>query len=146
MLLFEVDLVVDMDDETEDAIVDAVFDDEEEPVRLAQEAAAVVDTQMIEKAARDTVALFDDGFQISDIFKGFQHLMDAADVLEGTTEDEKKELVVKGARRAYELLDPDISGWIPQWVERKFINYALDMVIPHAYDWGRDLMKDKSED
>jgi len=138
LLPFDVDLVVDLEGVPTDEIVEEVFKDDDTPVKLAEEAAAVVDAQMIEKAARDTVALFDDGFQASDIFKGLEHLIAAAHAVEGATEKEKKELVVQGAKRAYELLDPDISGWIPQWLEHKVVNYALENVLPHAVDWAFD--------
>jgi hypothetical protein len=98
---------------------------------------------MIEDAADKTLELFKDGFQTSDIFPALSNLMEMAEVVEGTTGEEKKELVVQGAKRVYEKLDPDISSWIPQWVERKVVNWALDAMLPYAVDWAVDLTKGK---
>jgi hypothetical protein len=125
--------------------VDNVFPDEEiaEPIRVAEVASAVVDTQMIEKAADDTMVLFKDGFQISDIFPAISNLMEMAEVVDGATGEEKKELVLQGAKRIYTKLDPDISSWIPQWLEKKAINWALEVMLPHAVDWAIGLTQGK---
>ena len=95
--------------------MDNLISDKDEPVRVAEVATAMVDADMIEKALEDTLALFKDGFQASDIFPALSNLMEMAEVVEGATGEEKKELVVQGAKRVYEELDPDISRWIPQF-------------------------------
>jgi len=126
-------------------IVDNVFPDEEidEPIRIAEVASAMVDAAMIEKAAEDTYALFKDGFQISDIFPAISNLMEMAEIVDGASGEEKKELVIQGAKRVYEKLDPDIAGWIPQWLEKKAINWALETMLPYAVDWAIGLTKGK---
>ena len=97
---------------------------------------AEVSAELIEQEARKVAALFNDGFQASDVFKALTHLMQSAEVVEGATGEEKKKLVIKGFKRVYEIVDPDISSWIPQWVERKAVNWALDSFLPPAIDWA----------
>lgn len=134
-----------MPDGTVDTIVDTAVDAlvDDEPVRVAEIGAAVVDTQMIEKAADEVLELFEDGFQTSDIFPALSRLMEMAEVADGATPDEKKELVTQGAKRVYEKLDPNLSSWIPQWVEHKAVNWALDALLPHAVDWAVGITKGK---
>jgi len=148
LLLFDVELVTDVDipDELEDTIKDTVVgDDTHNPaeVRVAETGAAVVDTQMIEKAADDIMELFKDGFQASDIFPALSRLIEMAEVVQGASGEEKKQLVIQGAKRAYQKLDPDISSWIPQWLEHRAVNWALDAVLPYAVDWAIDVSKGK---
>lgn len=111
---------------------------------MAQEGAAMVDADMIEKAAVETAELFKDGFQASDIFPAIENLMGMAQVVAGATREEREELVVKGAKRVYEILDPDISSWIPQWMEHKAVNYALDSILPYGVQWAFDLWYKKA--
>lgn len=103
----------------------------------------MVDTQMIEKAADDIIELFEDGIQPSDFFPALSRLIEMAEVVQGATGEEKKELVVQAAKRTYVKLDPDISKWIPQWLEHRAVNWALDAVLPHAVDWAIDVAKGK---
>lgn len=103
----------------------------------------MVDAQMIEKAADDTMLLFKDGFQVSDIFPAISNLIEMAEVVDGASGEEKKELVLQSAKRVYEKLDPDIAGWIPQWLEKKAINWALETMLPYAVDWAIGLTKGK---
>lgn len=125
--------------------MDKLFEDDDsyEPVRVAEVASAVVDVQMIEKAADDVLELFKDGFQVKDFFPALTKLMEMAEVVEGATGEEKKELVVQSAKRVYEKLDPNISSLVPQWLEKKAINWALDSLLPYAVDWAVDLTKGK---
>ena len=125
--------------------MDNIFPDKvtDKPVRVAEVAAAMVDTQMIEKAADDTIALFKDGFQTKDILPALSNLMEIAEVVDGASGEEKKKLVLQGAKRIYEKLDPDIAKWIPQWVEKKAINWALELMLPYAVDWAVGLTKGK---
>jgi len=125
-----------------DTVIDKASEDDG-PVRVAEIGAAMVDTQMIEDAADKTMELFKDGFQVADIFPALTNLLQMAEVAQGATGEEKKELVVKGAKRIYEKLDPDISKWIPQWVEKKAVNWALEALLPHAVDWAVGLAKGK---
>ena len=118
-------------------------EDTDEPIRVAEVASAMVDADMIEKAADEILELFKDGFQTSDIFPALSNLMEMAEVTEGASGEEKKELVVEGAKRVYTKLDPDISKWIPQWLEKKAINWALETMLPHAVDWAIGLTKGK---
>lgn len=125
-----------------DTILDTVTADDK-PVRVAEIGAAVVDTQMIEKAADEILELFKDGFQTSDIFPAVSRLMEMAEVVDGASSSEKKELVVQGAKRVYEKLDPNLSKWVPQWVEKKAVHWALDALLPHAVDWAVGVTKGK---
>jgi hypothetical protein len=123
--------------------VDKLLDDKTEISKVAEKAMAQVDLAMIEKEATAVADLFKDGFQASDIFKAVSHLMEIAEVMEGTTGAEKKEFVVAAFKLAYEKMDPDISSWIPQWLEQKAVVYAIENVLPHAIDWIVDASKGK---
>jgi len=118
-------------------------DDDDKPVRVAEEASAMIDADMIDKAVNETVELFKDGFQSSDIFPALSNLMEMAEVVEGASGEEKKLLVVEAAKRVYDKLDPDISSWVPQFIEHKVVNWALDAVLPSAVDWAIGLTKGK---
>ena len=144
MLPFDVEVITPLD--FPDDIVDTVIgnvSDKNEPVRVAEKGAAVVDTKLIEDAANKTVELFKDGFQVSDIFPALSNLMEMAEVVQGASSEEKKELVVQGAKMVYEKLDPDISSWVPQWIEKKIVNWALEAVVPHAVNWAISITKGK---
>lgn len=148
MLLFDVEVITPLDipDELEDKIEDAVIggrDHNPAEVRVAEIGAAVVDAQMIEKASDEIIDLFKDGFQVADIFPALSKLIQIARVVQGATKEEQKELVIQAAKRTYIRLDPDISKWVPQWLERKAVNWALDAALPHAVDWAMDVLDGK---
>jgi hypothetical protein len=123
--------------------VDKLLDDKPKPPKVAEKAMAKVDLAIIEKEAMAVAALFEDGFQASDVFKAVTHLMEVAEVMEGTTGEERREFVVEAFKLVYAKLDPDISGWIPQWVEKKAIMYAIENLLPYALDWIVDATKGK---
>jgi hypothetical protein len=126
-----------------DEIVDAVIEEDDSIATVAEEAMAKVDVEIVEKEAQKVVDLFRDGFQVGDIFKSLSHLMEVAELFEGATGEEKKEFVVAAFKRGYEKLDPDISGWVPQWLENRLIGYAIDGLLPYAIDWVIDVTKGK---
>ena len=104
---------------------------------------AKVSLQMVEKEVQAATDLFKDGFQVSDIFKAVTHFMEIAEVMEGTTGAERKEFVVAAFKKLYAKKNPDLSKWVPQWLEKKVVTYAIDSVLPYAIDWIVDATKGK---
>jgi len=125
-------------------LVDKLISDKPKGIsKVAEKAMAKVDIAIVEKEAMAVVALFKDGFQASDVFPAVSHLMEVAEVMEGTTGEERKEFVIEAFKLVYAKLDPDISAWIPQWVENKVIVYAIENLLPYALDWIVDATKGK---
>lgn len=124
-------------------LADKLFDDKVEISTVAEKAMAKVSTEMVNKEAKDLNELFADGFQVSDLFKAITHLMEIAEIMEGTTGEEKKEFVISAFKKFYDKQNIDLSRWVPQWLEKKIINVAIDVALPAAIDWIVDATKGK---
>lgn len=108
---------------------------EDAEVKLAEEAMAKVDVAIVEAEVEKVVELYKDGFQVSDIWNTLDILTDVAKLMQDTTGAEKKEFVLEAFKKVYERLDPDISSWVPQWLEKKAVFYVIDGLAPSAIDW-----------
>lgn len=127
-----------------DELADKLFDKKIEIATVAEKAMAEVTMSLVDKEIQALKELFADGFQFSDIFKAVTHLMEAAEIMEGTTGEEKKEFVIQTFKKFYEQQDDiDLSRWIPQWIEKKLITAAIDNLLPYAIDWIIDASKGK---
>jgi hypothetical protein len=146
--LFEVNLALDEEDEFPEELVDEVFPDQvPEPTTVAEEAAGKVSAEAIQKCVAEMKALFDDGFQISDILNGLGLGMQILDLVKTMTNQEKEAAVVGAFKEAYQKAYDegkiDLIKLVPNWIERKAIFYILDNWAPALVKWGCDLTNGK---
>lgn len=122
-----------------------MFDDVPTPTKVAEEASGKVSAEAIAECLTRMKALFDDGFQISDILNGLGIGMEIMELVETMTPDEKEAAVVgafkEAYNKAYDEGKIDLVKLVPNWIERKAIFYVLDNWAPSLIRWACSLTK-----
>jgi len=91
---------------------------------------AEITAEWLEQEANKVVALFDDGFQMSDLFKIVPAVMEAVELVSGLSGEEKKETAES---IAYLVIDKVDIPWVPDAlvdpIIKKFVPGAIDSLI-----------------